>query len=78
MPSQIQFFRIFESLVDFLFNFKICILGLKAFKKKLSHKRVCMERELFGKSPKLPILKLNIKSTNDSKILKIWNQSQLF
>jgi hypothetical protein len=31
--SQIQIFRILESLVDFKFNFKIYNSGLKAFKK---------------------------------------------
>jgi hypothetical protein len=34
--SQIKNFRIFEPLVDFIFNLKICNLELKTF-KKLSH-----------------------------------------
>jgi hypothetical protein len=43
--SQIRNFRILEPLVDFIFNFEFCNLGLKTF-KKLSLKRICMEREL--------------------------------
>ncbi len=50
--SQIQNFRILESLVDFIMNFEVWNLGLKTFKKALSQ-----ERELFESfSPKLQIL----------------------
>jgi hypothetical protein len=49
--SQIQIFRIFGPLFDFIFNFEICNLGLKIL-KKLSLKRIkfCMERESFFES----------------------------
>jgi hypothetical protein len=39
-----KFFRILESLVDFIFNFEVYNLGLKTFKKALSQENLYGER----------------------------------
>ncbi len=74
--SQIQNFRILETLVDFKFNFQVWNKGLKTFRKALASK-FSWEREkerAFLKvfSPLLQTWKLNLKSMSGSKILKIW------
>jgi hypothetical protein len=70
--SQIQIFRNFEPLGDFIFIFKICNLGLQNFRKLSLHTNFLERAFLKAFSPKLQILKLIIKSTSDFKILKIW------
>ncbi len=45
--SQSQNFRILESLVDFIFIFKVYKFGLKTFKKALSQKNLSGERAFF-------------------------------
>jgi hypothetical protein len=65
-PSRIQNFRILESLIDFIFNFKVCKFMTKNFQKALLIK---IWKFLVMN---LQTLKLNIKSMSGSKILKFW------